>query len=275
MKNIIIIGAGNMGRAIAKGLLRDSENKIYFKTTERTPHYIPDFQTEQEQSRVFFSADNDFFYKIKNPWIILAVKPHLICSVIAENNDIFLQTSPIALISLAAGVTIETIKNACSGTLPIIRTMPNISVATGKGVIGYVHDTQTINDAFVNLCQILGMVYPLKTEADFHLFTALSGSSPAFFLHTIEAMAHAATMLGMNNTEAEKIVIQVFRGVSSLLQTQSPTALRQSVTSPNGTTQAGLGILMNKDLNIEHSALTELFLKTLDATQKRSQDIFS
>lgn len=275
MNAIIIIGAGNMGRAMGKGLLQNPNNIIYFKTNTDSTKVIADFSSEIKQSRVFFSNDIHFFKDIQNPWIIVAVKPHHVTKIITQISDIIVNTNPKALICVAAGVTIETIKAACPAlvNLAIIRTMPNIAVASGHGVIGFISNTPKINHDFIALCNPLGMIYPITDEDEFHLFTAIAGSAPAFFLHTIEAMAQAANMLGMDNIVAEKIATQVFLGTASLLKTNTPTDLRKSVTSPNGTTAAGLEILMNKDLNVSQSHLTELFCKTLDATQKRSKNI--
>jgi pyrroline-5-carboxylate reductase len=206
MNAIIIIGAGNMGRAMSKGLLQDPNNIIYFKTNTDSTKVIADFAPEIKQSRVFFSDDIEFFKDIQNPWIILAVKPQLVTPVMMQISDIIVNTNPKALICVAAGVTIKTIEDACPApqkqqeqTLPIIRTMPNIAVASGHGVIGFISNTPKINHDFVTLCNPLGMVYPITDEQEFHLFTAIAGSAPAFFLHTIEAMAQAANMLGMDN----------------------------------------------------------------------------
>jgi pyrroline-5-carboxylate reductase len=273
MNTVIIIGAGNMGLAMGEGLLRNPNIVVYFKTQ---PNFIPDktkFTDTIQQKRVFFNDDTHFFTTLKNPWIILAVKPHLINSVLLENNLILSKTNPKAIISVAAGIDIKTIKATSPTDIPIIRTMPNIAVSTGNGIIGYFSDDNAIYSDFTALCHVFGMTYKLESEEEFHLFTALSGSGPAFLFHTIEAMAHAASRLGMDYTDAEKIATRVFMGASGLLDKQTPTALRQSVTSPNGTTQAGLNALMNPSLSPETSHLTELFYKTLDTAKKRSQNM--
>jgi pyrroline-5-carboxylate reductase len=280
MNHIIIIGAGNMGRALAKGFLRNPNNIIYFKTTQNTHNPVVEFTTEIQESRVLFSCENDFFSNIKNPWIVLAVKPQKICSVITQITDILDKTTPKALISVAAGINISSIKKAMTENndnnfLPIIRTMPNISVATGQGVIGYISDTNVMNDDFLDLCRPLGMVYALREESEFHLFTALAGSGPAFFFHTIEAMAQAADSMGIDYKDAQKIATQVFIGTASVLHTQerTPKELRESVTSPNGTTQAGLEILINPDLMVGQSNLGALFKQTFLAAATRSENI--
>lgn len=273
MYNIIIIGAGNMGLAMGKGLLLNPNNIVYFKTTQNTVIDKDAFACQLAEKQVFFNHDSAFLKDIQNPWVILAVKPKNICSVVLEIKDILLQTNPKALISVAAGIDIHTIQTTCPAGIPIIRTMPNIAVASGNGLVGYVTDTPMIEDSFKNLCCPLGMVYRLVSEGEFHLFTALAGSGPAFLFHTIEAMAEAARMLGMDNIQATQIATQVFLGTASLLDNKSPTLLRQAVTSPNGTTQAGLEILMNTDLNTHESYLTKLFYKTLEAAKKRSQNM--
>ncbi len=273
MNPIIIIGAGNMGLAMGQGLLNNPDTVIYFKTHPNSPVDKTNFTTHIEEKRIFFNDDTHFFTTLKNPWIIFAVKPKDICSVLLEMKDILLKTKPKAIISVAAGIDIKTIKATCPANIPIIRTMPNIAVSTGNGIIGYFSDDTALYSDFSALCNPLGMTYELASENEFHLFTALAGSGPAFLFHTIEAMAHAASRLGMDYTDAEKIATRVFMGASGLLDKQTPTLLRQSVTSPNGTTQAGLNVLMNPSLSPETSDLTELFYKTLDAAKKRSQNM--
>lgn len=273
MNKIIIIGAGNMGLAMGKGLLLNPDNIIYFKTTQNTVVDKTHFDCDTAKERVFLSDDNQFFKDIRNPWIIFAVKPKDICSAILEIQDILLQTNPKALISVAAGIDIQTIAACCPPKIKIIRTMPNISVASGTGVVGYFSDNSPLEDSFKNLCASLGMLQKLESEDDFHLFTALAGSGPAYFFHAIEAIAEAACRLGMDYEQATHIATQVFLGSASLLKNQSPTDLRHSVTSPNGTTQAGLEILMNKNLDTKESHLATLFCKTLDAAKKRSQNM--
>jgi pyrroline-5-carboxylate reductase len=273
MNKIIIIGAGNMGLAMGKGLLLNPSNIVYFKTTQNTVLDKTDFACDIAQKRVFFNDDSQFFKDIHNPWIILAVKPKDICSVILDIKDILDTTNPKAIISVAAGIDIQTIAACCPKDSHIIRTMPNISVASGHGVVGYFTDNLPLEDSFKKLCASLGMVQKLESEQEFHLFTALAGSGPAYFFHAIEAMAEAACRLGMDYAQATHIATQVFLGSASLLGGHSPTDLRHSVTSPNGTTQAGLEILMNPSLDTKESHLATLFCKTLEAAKKRSQNM--
>jgi pyrroline-5-carboxylate reductase len=273
MNTIIIIGAGNMGLAMGKGLLLNPSNIVYFKTTQNTVVDKTDFECDIAKNRVFFNHDMTFFKEIHNPWIILAVKPKNIGAVILEIKDILDTTHPKALISVAAGIAIQTIVSYCPKDIHIIRTMPNIAVASGHGVVGYVSDNPTLEDSFKKLCASLGMLQRLESEDAFHLFTALAGSGPAYFFHAIEAMAEAAFRLGMDYEQATHIATQVFLGSASLLKSHSPTQLRHSVTSPSGTTQAGLEILMNKNLDIKESHLATLFCKMLEAAKKRSQNM--
>ncbi len=273
MNNIIIIGAGNMGLAMGKGLLLNPSNIVYFKTTQNTVLDKTDFDCDIAQKRVFFDDDIQFCKDIRNPWIIFAVKPKDICSAILEIQDILLQTNPKAIISVAAGIDIQTIAACCPPEIKIIRTMPNISVASGNGVVGYLSNNQEIDNDFIALCNAVGMVQKLESEEAFHLFTALAGSGPAYFFHAIEAMAEAACRLGMDYVQATHIATQVFLGSASLLKNHSPTQLRHSVTSPSGTTQAGLEILINPNLDTTESHLATLFCKTLEAAKKRSQNM--
>ena len=256
--------------------MNNHNNIIYFKT-HNNKSLTSDFDDYVSHKRVFFNSEPHFFNSIDNPWIFLAVKPHLITSVIKENLELIKAVKPKALISVVAGIEIKTLRSIVPHEIPIIRTMPNISVASGSGLIGYLSSPNIIIDDFIDLCKSLGMLCPLNTEEEFHLFTSLAGSGPAFILHFIESMTEAAFKLGMDYEQAEKISIQVFMGVATLLsngnQQGLPRQLRESVTSPNGTTQAGLEVLINSELDVKNSYLLALIYKTLEASRKKSQNI--
>jgi pyrroline-5-carboxylate reductase len=276
MADILIIGAGNMGLAFGKGLLRNPVHKVYFKMRQGTVTDTDNFITENNQHRVFFNDDYQFFDSLNTPWIILAVKPHLIETVIQESAELFKKISPKALISLAAGIDIATIQQAQSSVelnIPIIRTMPNIPVATGNGIVGFYSHNPELYDDFKALCSGLGLLSQLATEDNFHIFTALAGSGPAYIFHMIEALAIGAEYNGMDKRQAEQIACQTFIGAATLLNQDSPSNLRKKVTSPNGTTQAGLEQLMNLKLDPDTSHLTHLISNTLKAAKKRSENM--
>jgi len=273
MTDILIIGAGNMGCAIGKGLLQSPNNHVYFKTLEGIETDMSDFKAEISRNQVFFNDHYDAFEKLNNPWIILAVKPHLVKPVIDETADLLQKITPTALVSVAAGIDIKTIKSACSTDIPIVRAMPNTPVATGNGLMGFYSEHEATNKAFEALCQPLGLVPQLENEDAFHLFTALAGSGPAYIFHLVEALSEAAYQHGMDKTQAGQVALQTFLGSATLLHHDNATSLRKKVTSPNGTTQAGLEQLMNDDLDPSKSHLTQLMFKTLDAAKKRSQNM--
>jgi pyrroline-5-carboxylate reductase len=276
MNNIIIIGAGNMGLALGKGLLQNPINKVYFKTLQGIVTDTSDFTTEIIDNRVFFNNDYPFFENLNNAWVVLAVKPHLMASVIQEACELLKKIACKSIISVAAGIDIAQIELAqkeCQLDVPIIRTMPNISVATGDGILGFYTYHKELNDDFKALCSSLGLLLQLKTEQDFHLFTALAGSGPAYIFHMIEALTLAAEQQGMEKVQAEQIVRQIFIGSAILLNQDSASNLRKKVTSPNGTTQAGLEQLINVHLDPLTSHLTNLMNKTLEAAKKRSKNM--
>jgi len=273
MTDILIVGAGNMGSAIGKGLLREKTHHVHFKTLEGVETDKSNFEHEIAENRVFFNDYYRGFMDLNKPWIILAVKPHLVSKILTEAKEFLEAINPKAIISVAAGIDIQAIKESCPDHIPIIRAMPNTPVATGNGVMGYYCAQKALGDDFQEICKPLGLVPELINEEAFHLFTALAGSGPAYIFHLVEALSEAAHQLGMARKEAVNIARQTFLGAASLLEIESPTSLRQKVTSPNGTTQAGLEQLMNADLNSENSELTQLLYKTLEAAKKRSENI--
>lgn len=252
MTNIIIIGAGNMGKAIGDGLQLNPDNKVFYKTLD---NYYTDFE------------------HLEYPWVFLAVKPYQIVDVLQDAKEFLNKINPKAIISVAAGLKISEMKKVDLGNIPAIRAMPNTPVSVGKGLMGFYCDDNSVGSSFSELCIPLGSIHYLKDEEEFHLFTALAGSGPAYVFHLVEALALAAKKLGMTAKAAQEISKQLLIGVSTMLPNDTPTNLRKNVTSPNGTTQAGLEALMNKELDPNTSRLTDLLTETLQAAQEKSKNM--
>jgi pyrroline-5-carboxylate reductase len=152
-----------------------------------------------------------------------------------------------------------------------VRVMPNLAAAIGKSPIALVAGglDQAARDEVTRLLQPLGTPEWLEDEAQFDLVTALAGSGPAFVYRFIDALAAAATALGLPAGQSERLALSMVEG-ASLLAAASPHApgeLARRVASPGGTTQAGLDVL-------DHDrALMRLAEDTLRAARDRSAEM--
>lgn len=174
------------------------------------------------------------------------------------------------LLSILAGVDMETLRAAFPAAGAIVRVMPNLSVALGKSPIALVGDAQGDAKALADqLMTPLGQAEWLSGEDQMDLVTALAGSGPAFVYRFIDALAQGATSLGLPREQADRLALAMVEG-AAMLAAQSPHApgeLARRVASPGGTTQKGIDVL---DADQRLVALME---DTLRAARDRSAEM--
>ncbi len=202
--------------------------------------------------------------------VVLAVKPQVMQSALpqiaAYGNDTTL------FISIAAGSPITLFERILGAKTPIIRAMPNTPAAIGKGITALVAnknvDAQSIETAR-HLMAAVGQTVVLDTEEQLHAVTALSGSGPAFVFAFAEALIKAGQQIGLSKALAENLAKATISGAGQLMESEdvTPAELRAQVTSPNGTTAAGLQALIGQ------GSLDQLVLATLTAAENRSREI--
>lgn len=269
--DIIIIGGGNMGSAMAHGLLINPDLKIVIltNTPSKCSLYIC------ENPNIYVTDDIKNISLSQNACCILAVKPYAIQSVIGQYADILKQCDMV--VSVAAGISYHALQGwawALDIQSKIIRAMPNLPVAFGTGLIGYYAPEPS--SVFQNLFSRCGQIIYLKHEYDMHAFTALAGSGPAFLFHFMESLAIAGEKIGLSTDLSAMIARNMVIGASDYARHHGNIGadiLRQNVTSPAGTTFAGLTELIGQDINPHQSHLTDLLMKTLSAAQKRSLEL--
>ena len=208
----------------------------------------------------------------KKPSIVLiAVKPQMmgeaLPTIAAMGNDETL------FVSVAAGTTISTLEVALGTQSPIVRAMPNTPAAVGKGItamVGNAHATAEHVALAEGLLQAVGQVVHLENEEQMDAVTGVSGSGPAYVFHMIECLAAAGEAQGLSAEVAMQLAKATVAGAGALAEQvdETPSQLRVNVTSPNGTTQAGLEILMH-----EQSGLPALITQTVAAATKRSREL--
>lgn len=197
--------------------------------------------------------------------IVLSVKPQNFAEVLQEVDF----SKAELVVSIAAGVTLSYLEKKIADK-PIIRVMPNNPALVQKGITAIAAGNRTKEEDIEKtsaLFKSVGEVIEIKEEL-MDAVTGLSGSGPAFIYLAIEAMVEAGEMLGLTKSIAETLAVNTVLGsAETLLKTgKSAAELRQMVTSPGGTTKAGLTVLEEKGF---HQALVDAII----AAAKRSKDL--
>ncbi len=255
---LALYGGGKMGMAMLGGWLQAGVDP------NRVAVYDPMPSGSLKESKTQINPV-DFEADI----VVLAVKPQIMAELLAEVK----LPNHALVISVAAGVNLGSMEEALGAKTRIIRAMPNTPAAIGKGITAIVGndaagkgDLQTASQ----LLQSIGQVVELEKESDMDAVTGLSGSGPAYVFYMIEAMREAGMAQGLSEHLAHQLALATVAGAGELAGTSEddPSVLRQNVTSPGGTTQAGLGVLMN-----EESGLAPLMAQTVAAAAERSREL--
>jgi pyrroline-5-carboxylate reductase len=181
--------------------------------------------------------------------------------------------SDALFLSIAAGKTLATFSEALGADAAIVRAMPNTPAAIGKGITVCVAGG-TASEAQRDLCTALlesvGTVAWIDNERLMDAVTALSGSGPAYVFYLIECMAAAGQAVGLPPELADMLARQTVAGAGALVEaseTESTATLRRNVTSPNGTTEAALNVLMGEN------GLAPLLRHAIEAAARRSKEL--
>ena len=207
-----------------------------------------------------------------NPAIVLvAVKPQIMRDALPSLAP--LGNGETTFLSVAAGITIASFAEMLGDKTPIIRSIPNTPAAVKQGItaiIGNGNVTEHQLQIAETLLSAIGQTVRLETEDQMDAVTGLSGSGPAYVFHMIECLAHAGEAQGLAPELAMTLAKATVAGAGALAMQadDTPSQLRVNVTSPNGTTQAGLEVLMNED-----TGLPPLIAQTVDAATKRSKEL--
>ncbi|MCE3237307.1 MAG: proC [Gammaproteobacteria bacterium] len=264
--NIAIIGAGNMGASLLGGLISQhySPEKIAISDPD-----IEKLNALNKQFNVQTSIDNLVIIK-KADIIILAVKPQIFTQVARSLVDNIQQRKPL-IISVAAGITESSIQHCLGGSVPIVRCMPNIPALIGCGASAlfanhYVSEQQ--KDIAETILKAVGMIVWLDDESLLNAVTGLSGSGPAYFFLMMEALQQAGEKLGLTPETARLLTLQTAFGAASmaLKSEKNIIELRNSVTSPGGTTAEALQML-------EKYNIREIMLEAVLAAKNRSEEL--
>ncbi len=256
---LLLLGCGNMGGAMLAGWLAAGVSPTRFAVLSKSLDAAP----EGVELYRDVPADSD------HDAVLLGFKPHQL----GELSQAYaaLTGSGVAIYSMLAGITLAQLQDAYPDADAHIRVMPNLAVRIGKSpvILSETGLDQSERDFASEFFGLLGSAVWLDDENKFDLVTALAGSGPGFVYRFIDAMAGAATELGLEPEQAAKLSLQMVEG-AALLASQSdvnPHELANRVASPGGMTREGLNVL---DAD---SALQNLLVKTLKATADRGAEL--
>lgn len=267
-KSILLVGCGNMGKAMAHAFL--SVETVQYQIHIIDPHMQSAGEFKASDNVIFLYPNREALPADLNPdYIIFAIKPQLFQDV----APLYKTYQQSIFLSIMTGIPIHRFEEILGSHIKVIRFMPNLPMMIGKGAIGgFMNKNCTHQDkiAMETLYSKSGLLAWLDEESQFEAVTALSGSGPAFIFALAESMIAAGTKIGLSHELSEQLAKQTILGAACLLteSDKDPATLRQNVTSPKGTTEAGLSVLCKPE-----TGLSNLILETLTATKNRAIEL--
>ncbi|MCG7345412.1 pyrroline-5-carboxylate reductase [Sporosarcina sp. ACRSL] len=265
MGTIVFVGAGSMAEAIIAGILSN-------EVMDAKNVYVMNKSDDERLSFLQETYGISVVCQERNALreaelIVLATKPKDLQQAMRDIADFLNENT--AVLSVIAGVSIETIEKGL-GKRPIARSMPNTSATIGMSASGVSMNSlvdSNMRKRILDLLSSIGVVKEVE-EDELHTVTALSGSGPAYVYYMVEALEEAAIAKGLSNEVARELIIQTFEGAAAMLrQTRvEPEVLRRNVTSPGGTTEAGLKAL-------ESRYFKETIQECINSAERRSREL--
>lgn len=281
MSRIAIIGGGSMGEALLTGLLRAGRQVKDMVVAEKfgdRAKFLSEKYSVQVTS-VAAAAESATY-------VVIAVKPADVEKVIDEIADAAVRadsdTAEQVFVSIAAGVATSYYENKLPAGSPVIRVMPNSPIVVGGGVSALAPGRFATADQLKEVSSIFDAVGGVITVAESQLdaVTAVSGSGPAYFFLMVEALVDAAVESGLSRAVATDLAVQTMAGSAAMLLERldevnaaggaaldtTPAQLRAMVTSPAGTTAAGLR-------ELERGGLRAAVSNAVQAAKTRSEQL--
>lgn len=255
---LAVVGGGNMGAALVGGLLQSGWATSDIAVVEVLPERV----AELHQMFPDVSVTGDI---PACEAALIAVKPYDVataCTTAAE-------AGATRLLSIAAGIGVAALQSAAGTEVAVVRAMPNTPALVGQGAAA-ICGGPTADEADLEWAEsILGSVGIVVRvpESQLDAVTGLAGSGPAYLFLVAEALTEAGVLAGLSRANSEALVTQLFVGSSALLQQRgNPANLRAMVTSPGGTTAAGLRAL-------EEHGVRSAFLEAVMAATARGAEL--
>ena len=260
-RGLVLLGCGKMGSAMLEGWLRTGLPPTSVFVIDPNPS---DWLKEQG---VHIGAPLPDTPAIA----IIAVKPQMMAAALPDVSA--LGNGETLVVSIAAGTSIATFEEILGNQTPIVRAMPNTPAAIGRGITALIGnanvppDQMDLADAML---MAIGQTVRLEHEGQMDAVTAVSGSGPAYVFHLIETLAAAGEAQGLPADLAMQLAKATVGGAGQLAEDadDDPSQLRINVTSPNGTTQAALEVLMDAE-----SGFPPLLDRAVKAAADRSREL--
>ena len=272
MKNVVLFGFGKMGSSILKGWMLKSLNFNFFvvekESSLRSAAVNNGIKSYENFEQLLKCVDEETL-----DIIFLAVKPQQMSEAIKVFSR--LNFSKTLFISIAAGLSFDWFQSNLKKDIKLVRAMPNLPASVGFGVTGYCKTDNVDNIELLDVQDLLsafGKAVYLESESFIDVVTAISGSGPAYVFYFAEVLSEIGLNQGLSKKNAKALAIETIIGSAKLLEMSNinPKILKENVTSPGGTTEAGLEILASEDYG-----LYDLLDKTVSAAKKRAKDLNS
>jgi pyrroline-5-carboxylate reductase len=262
MERIAIIGGGRIGEALLSGLLSSGWSDIV--VTSRRETRVAELHERHNVEATTSNTDAVRGASI----VVVAVKPQDIDALLDEIGPLL--TPEQTVLSVAAAIPTKRIEARLADGVPVVRAMPNSPSTVHEGMAGISAGAHA-NDAHLAQAEEvllhLGRVVRVQEDA-MDAITALSGSGPAYFALLAEAMIEAGILLGLSREISTTLVVQTMLGTGKQLRDEKmhPVELRESVTSPGGTTIAAIR-------ELEQAGVRAAFLNAIQAAMTRGREL--
>lgn len=262
---LAVIGFGAMGRALTAGLLKQG---VYAPGEVVVSDIYEDKRRSAAESLGVNETANSREAVAGAETILIAVKPRDVGPVLAEIEGVIVPTQLV--VSIAAGISMQTIESHLAVGTPVVRVMPNTPALVGAGAAAFSLGTSGRPEHAERVSAMLSSV-GIAVEVPEQLLdavTGLSGSGPAYIYMMIEALTDAGVSVGLPRSIAASLAAQTVQGAAKMVVEtgQHPATLRDAVTSPGGTTIAGLA-------SLERNGFRAAVIEAVQAATKRSQEL--
>jgi len=265
-RRIGFIGSGAMARALAGGLLSSGVSIDRIQAADPAAASREEFEREVGAAAV---SDNGSLVA-ECDVIVIAVKPGIVSAVLDDLSGQPDLDRPL-WISIAAGIPLASLQDGLPGSARIVRAMPNTPALVGAGATAYCANAaarEEDREIALALFESVGTVWQAPDESMLDAVTGLSGSGPAYILLVLEALIDAGVQMGLPADAAHQLACQTVLGASRLAleSGRAPAELREQVTSPGGTTVAGLQ-------QLEAAEVRAAFADAVAAATARSREL--
>ena len=259
MKKLAFLGAGNMAFAIIKGL-QNADVTVYDKIMSQYDKFDKTVKFASSAPEAVADAD----------YIFLAVKPQNFPELLEELRSSGVNTDGKTFVSIAAGISCDSICRNLGRQVAVIRTMPNTPLMIGKGVTALSRNQLVLDTDFeniVNTFALLGKTMILP-ENKMNAVIAATSSAPAYVYHFIDAICKEAKKEGIDTPELLTVVCAMVSGSAEMLMSteKSPEELIKMVTSPKGTTEKAMNVLYDE-------GFADMLARAMRACTERAEEL--